>query len=79
MSKESKTNSSRGDNNHIINKTTNLVNGSNYTYDDEAQALSDAIEEFSMMSKEVCRIKEIFLNKDDEVFDLKFTFESLFM
>ena len=52
-SKESKANSSRGDNNH--------------TYDDEAEALSDAIEEFSMVSKEVCRIKEILLNKDVEV------------
>ncbi|CAN7141808.1 unnamed protein product [Brassica rapa subsp. narinosa] len=51
-SKESKANSSRGDNNH--------------TYDDEAEALSDAIEEFSMVSKEVCRIKEILLNKDVE-------------
>ncbi|KAJ4883463.1 putative mediator of RNA polymerase II transcription subunit 26b [Raphanus sativus] len=65
-SKESKANSSRGDNNHIINETKNLVNGGNYSYDDEAEALSDAIEEFSMVSKEVCRIKEIFLNKDDE-------------
>ncbi|KAJ0266373.1 mediator of RNA polymerase II transcription subunit 26b [Hirschfeldia incana] len=65
-SKESKANSSRGDNNHIINETANLVNGSNYSYDDEAEALSDAIEEFSVMSKEVCRIREILLNKDDE-------------
>ncbi|KAF8115216.1 hypothetical protein N665_0029s0059 [Sinapis alba] len=66
-SKESKVNSSRGDNNHIIDdETANLVNGSNYSYDDEAEALSDAIEEFSIMSKEVCRIKEILLNKDDE-------------
>ncbi|CAH8382160.1 unnamed protein product [Eruca vesicaria subsp. sativa] len=65
-SKESKANSSRGDNNHIIDETLNLVNGSNYSYDDEAEALSDAIEEFSVMSKEVCRIKEILLNKDDE-------------
>lgn len=69
-SKESKANSSRGDNNHIINETKSLVNGGNYSYDDEAEALSDAIEEFSMVSKEVCRIKEIFLNKDDEVFNL---------
>ncbi|KAF8081925.1 hypothetical protein N665_0856s0014 [Sinapis alba] len=39
---------------------------SNYSYEDEAEALSDAIEEFSMVSKEVVRIKEIFLNKDDQ-------------
>ncbi|KAL0709212.1 hypothetical protein Bca4012_016190 [Brassica carinata] len=60
-SKESKAgNSSRGDNTHI-----NQIVGS-YNYDDEAEALSDAIEEFSMVSKEVVRIKEIFLNKDNE-------------
>ncbi|KAJ0235211.1 mediator of RNA polymerase II transcription subunit 26b [Hirschfeldia incana] len=53
-SKESKANSSRGDNNQIVSN--------NY----EAEALSDAIEEFSMVSKEVVRIKEILLNKDDE-------------
>ncbi|VVB13290.1 unnamed protein product [Arabis nemorensis] len=50
-SKESKANS-----NQIV---------SNYTYD-EAEALSDAIEEFSVVSKEVCRIKDILLNKEDE-------------
>ncbi|CAN8298160.1 unnamed protein product [Cochlearia groenlandica] len=58
-SKESKANSSRGDNNHI----NQIV--SNYTYD-EAEALSDEIEEFSMVSKEVFKIKEILLNKEDE-------------
>uniref|UniRef100_A0A1J3FAM6 Putative mediator of RNA polymerase II transcription subunit 26b n=1 Tax=Noccaea caerulescens TaxID=107243 RepID=A0A1J3FAM6_NOCCA len=65
-SKESKANSSRGDNNHI--DETNLNNNqivSNYTYD-EAEALSDAIEEFSVTSKEVGRIREILLNKEDE-------------
>lgn len=55
-SKESKANSSRGDNNQIV---------SNYTFD-EAEALSDEIEEFSVVSKEVARIKEILLNKEDE-------------
>ncbi|CAH8324442.1 unnamed protein product [Eruca vesicaria subsp. sativa] len=39
---------------------------SSYSYDDEAEALSDAIEEFSMVSKEVVRIKDIFLNKDHQ-------------
>ncbi|KAG2310172.1 hypothetical protein Bca4012_024675 [Brassica carinata] len=52
----SKENSSRGDNNNQI--------VSNYSY--EAEALSDAIEEFSMVSKEVVRIKDILLNKDDQ-------------
>ncbi|KAL1197064.1 putative mediator of RNA polymerase II transcription subunit 26b [Cardamine amara subsp. amara] len=64
--KESKANSSRGDNNHIDD--TNLNSNqiiSNYTFD-EAEALSDEIEEYSMISKEVCRIKEILLNKEDE-------------
>ncbi|KAF3502010.1 hypothetical protein F2Q69_00045554 [Brassica cretica] len=60
-SKESKANSSRGDNGNHINQVVG-----NYSYDDEAEALSDAIEEFSMVSKEVCRIKEILLNKDHE-------------
>lgn len=60
-SKESKANSSRGENSHI-----NQIVGC-YSYDDEAEALSDAIEEFSMVSKEVVRIKEIFLDKEDEV------------
>ncbi|CAN6973597.1 unnamed protein product [Brassica oleracea var. botrytis] len=59
-SKESKANSSRGENSHI-----NQIVGC-YSYDDEAEALSDAIEEFSMVSKEVVRIKEIFLDKEDE-------------
>lgn len=66
-SKESKANSSRGDNNHI--DETNLNNNqivSNYTFD-EAEALSDEIEEFTVISKEVGRIKEILLNKEDEV------------
>ncbi|XP_056861504.1 probable mediator of RNA polymerase II transcription subunit 26b isoform X2 [Raphanus sativus] len=61
-SKESKANSSRGDNNHINQIVSNNYNN----YDDEAEALSDAIEEFSMVSKEVVRIKEILLNRDDE-------------
>ncbi|XP_013625740.1 PREDICTED: probable mediator of RNA polymerase II transcription subunit 26b [Brassica oleracea var. oleracea] len=60
-SKESKANSSRGENNHI----NQIVVGS-YDCDDEAEALSDAIEEFSMVCEEVVRIKEILLNKDDE-------------
>lgn len=63
-SKESKANSSRGDNNHINQIVSNNYNN----YDDEAEALSDAIEEFSLVSKEVVRIKEILLNRDDEVF-----------
>ena len=42
--------------------------GNNYSYeDDEAEALSDAIEEFSLVSKEVVRIKEVLINKDHEV------------
>ncbi|KFK26106.1 hypothetical protein AALP_AA8G203500 [Arabis alpina] len=41
------------------------VTGGGVTYD-EAEALSDAIEEFSVVSKEVCRIKEILYNKDEE-------------
>ncbi|CAN7004763.1 hypothetical protein IGI04_008941 [Brassica rapa subsp. trilocularis] len=60
-SKESKVNSSRGDNNQIIVGCYVCDDD-----DDEAEALSDAIEEFSVVSKEVVRIKEIFLNKDDE-------------
>ncbi|ESQ40427.1 hypothetical protein EUTSA_v10013510mg [Eutrema salsugineum] len=65
-SKESKANSSRGDNNHMdeTNLNSNQI-ASNYTYD-EAEALSDAIEEFTVISKEVGRIKEILLNKEDE-------------
>ncbi|CAN6880264.1 unnamed protein product, partial [Brassica oleracea] len=42
---------------------------SNYSYEeeeDEAEALSDAIEEFSMASKKVVRIKDILLDKDIE-------------
>ena len=68
-SKESKANSSRGDNGNHINQVVG-----NYSYDDEAEALSDAIEEFSMVSKEVCRIKEILLNKDHEVLFFVFCF-----
>ncbi|XP_010423498.1 PREDICTED: probable mediator of RNA polymerase II transcription subunit 26b [Camelina sativa] len=65
-SKESKANSSRGDNNHIdeMNLNSNQI-VSNYTFD-EAEALSDEIEEFSVISKEVGRIKEILLNKELE-------------
>ncbi|KAJ4911650.1 putative mediator of RNA polymerase II transcription subunit 26b [Raphanus sativus] len=54
----SKENSSRGDNNNQI--------VSNYSFDEEAEALSAAIEEFSIVSKEVVRIKEMLLNRDDE-------------
>ncbi|KAJ0234802.1 hypothetical protein HA466_0269420 [Hirschfeldia incana] len=54
----SKENSSRGDNNNQI--------VGNYSYEEEAEALSDAIEEFSLVSKEVVRIKDILLNRDDE-------------
>ena len=61
-SKESKVNSSRGDNNQIIVGCYVCDDD-----DDEAEALSDAIEEFSVVSKEVVMIKEILLNKDDEV------------
>ncbi|KAH0891886.1 hypothetical protein HID58_054315, partial [Brassica napus] len=46
-------NGSGGDNGHVHNN--------------EAEALSDAIEEFSMVSKEVVRIKDILLDKDSEL------------
>ncbi|XP_033145069.1 probable mediator of RNA polymerase II transcription subunit 26b isoform X5 [Brassica rapa] len=62
-SKESKVNSSRGDNNQIIVGGYDCHDDDD---DDEAEALSDAIEEFSVVFKEVVRIKEILLNKDDE-------------
>ncbi|CAN8237250.1 unnamed protein product [Cochlearia groenlandica] len=39
---------------------------SNCSYDEEAEALSDAIEECSLVSKEVYRIKELLLNKEDQ-------------
>ncbi|CAE6086891.1 unnamed protein product [Arabidopsis arenosa] len=66
VDKESKANSGRGDNNHMdeTNMNSNQI-VSNYTFD-EAEALSDEIEEFSVVSKEVARIKEILLNKEDE-------------
>ncbi|KAG5408083.1 hypothetical protein IGI04_004402 [Brassica rapa subsp. trilocularis] len=45
--------------------------GNNYSYeDDEAEALSDAIEEFSLVSKEVVRIKEVLINKDHETHEV---------
>ncbi|XP_010552906.1 PREDICTED: probable mediator of RNA polymerase II transcription subunit 26b [Tarenaya hassleriana] len=65
-SKESKANSSRGDNH--IDETTNLnINQivSNYSYG-EAEALSDEIEETTVILGEVTRIKDILLNSEEQ-------------
>ncbi|CAN6838460.1 unnamed protein product [Brassica oleracea] len=53
---------SKESNNHIVRN--------NYSYEDEAEALSDAIEEFSLVSKEVVRIKEVLINKDHETHEV---------
>ncbi|CAF1879552.1 BnaC02g02460D [Brassica napus] len=47
-------------------ESNNQIVRNNYSYEDEAEALSDAIEEFSIVSKEVVRIKEVLINKDHE-------------
>ncbi|XP_010558113.1 PREDICTED: probable mediator of RNA polymerase II transcription subunit 26b [Tarenaya hassleriana] len=65
-SKESKANSSRGDNH--IDEATNLNNNqiiSHYSYG-EAEALSDEIEETTVIVGEVTRIKDILLNGEDQ-------------
>ena len=53
-------------------ESNNQIVRNNYSYEDEAEALSDAIEEFSIVSKEVVRIKEVLINKDHEVLFLIF-------
>lgn len=61
-SKESKANSSRGD--ELVDMNVNQ-NVSNYSYG-EAEALTDEIEEGSQIVGEVLRIKDILLNREDE-------------
>ncbi|CAG7891226.1 unnamed protein product [Brassica rapa] len=52
-------------------ESNNQIVGNNYSYeDDEAEALSDAIEEFSIVSEEVVRIKEVLINKDHETHEV---------
>ncbi|KAK3218077.1 hypothetical protein Dsin_012047 [Dipteronia sinensis] len=60
-SKESKVNSSREDDHHVNNNQI----FSNYSFG-EAEALTDEIEEESLVIGEVLRIKDIFLNSQDE-------------
>ncbi|XP_010543663.1 PREDICTED: probable mediator of RNA polymerase II transcription subunit 26b [Tarenaya hassleriana] len=65
-SKESEANSSRGDNH--IDERTNLNNNqivSNYSYG-EAEALTDEIEETTVIVGEVTRIKDILLSSEDQ-------------
>ncbi|TXG70207.1 hypothetical protein EZV62_005142 [Acer yangbiense] len=60
-SKESKVNSSREDDHHVNNNQI----FSNYSFG-EAEALTDEIEEESLVIGEVLRIKDILLNSQDE-------------
>ncbi|KAK1589239.1 hypothetical protein Q3G72_031825 [Acer saccharum] len=60
-SKESKVNISREDDHHVNNNQI----FSNYSFG-EAEALTDEIEEESLVIGEVLRIKDIFLNSQDE-------------
>lgn len=72
-SKESKVNSSRDDQAEM---NTNQV--SNYSYDGEAEALTDEIEEASQIVEEVLRIKDIFQNFEKEVYLHQFYLICLF-
>nr|DAD42920.1 TPA_asm: hypothetical protein HUJ06_001150 [Nelumbo nucifera] len=58
--KESKVNSSSNDNNEM-----NMIRVSNYSYD-EAEALTEEIEEESQIVKEVLRIKDVLANSEEE-------------